>query len=238
MEVHFISDLHLDPAQPELGEIFLRYLEQRAPAARQLYILGDLFEVWAGDDVSADLYPRELSALQALAQGGTAIGFIAGNRDFLCGPEFCRRSGASLVQEPLIIRLPDKSRAVLLHGDVLCTDDRSYQLFRRLVRNRLVQAAYFRLPRRWRARLVRRIRSDASRVTQSKKPLIMDVNRDAVDRCFEAHDVECIIHGHTHRPATHECGAGRERIVLADWSVERGEVLIADAAGLRRETLN
>lgn len=238
MRVHLISDLHLEPGQHDLNAVFRRYLAGPAREAETLYILGDLFEVWAGDRVSASDYAADIDALAGLAAAGTAIRFIPGNRDFLCGRQFAAAAGLTLAAEPEPLTLPDGRRALLLHGDTLCTDDRGYQRFRRVVRHPGVQRVYFALPLAWRRQLARRLRAGASRRTGHKPPAIMDVNEQAVGACFERHGVDCLIHGHTHRPATHRYAGDRERWVLADWRAGRGEALVADARGLSRLALS
>ncbi len=238
MSFHFISDLHLHPERPGLSEIFLRYLAGPARDAQRLYILGDLFEVWAGDEVSLPDYATEIAALNAVRQSGTAIYFIAGNRDFLCGQRFAQASGCEILREPQSIELPDGRTALLLHGDRLCTDDHAYQRFRRWVRNPLVQRAYFALPSAVRRRLVTAIRGKASRTVSTKPLEIMDVNETSVAQLFAQTGVALMIHGHTHRPQDHNYKTGQQRMVLADWSQETGEVLIVDSGKTRRQTLS
>lgn len=237
MTAHLISDLHLDPRRPGLRDIFLRYLRDQAPNAQRLFILGDLFEFWAGDDVGCAAYSTELSALSQLAASGVEIRFIAGNRDFLCGRRFAQQAGLRALTEPFIWPLPDGRRAVLMHGDTLCTDDADYQRFRRVVRNRAVQAAFLALPRRLRGRIAQGLRDRASRAGGPKNSMIMDVNESTVAQTFSRHRVDVLIHGHTHKPATHHYANGLERWVLADWSEDRGEVLRVDAQGLHRLAL-
>ncbi len=237
MALHFISDLHLDPGRPGIGAILRRYLAGPATEAEALYILGDLFEVWAGDDVTAALYAQDIQAIRALSDRGCQVFFLPGNRDFLCGRHFARSAGLRIVEEPLRLRLPDGGDTLLLHGDLLCTDDIAYQRFRRWARNPLVRGVYGLLPRRSRQRVVDRIRNRTTAHMATKSARIMDVNDDTVAAWFDRHAVRRMIHGHTHRPADHQDGQGRARIVLADWSETAGEVLIAGPDGLTRERL-
>ncbi len=236
--IHFIADLHLDPRRPELGRLFLAYLAGPAREASHLYILGDLFEVWAGDEVSVEHYPNEIRALKELADQGVEIHFICGNRDFLCGPDFARAAGLKIVREPCSAELAGH-RLILMHGDVLCTDDVAYQRFRRVVRMAWLQNLYSLLPKTLKLRLVRRIRGQTSKATRRKPQDILDVNPQAVTQLMSAHaDRQVLIHGHTHRPADHALPEGRWRLVLADWSEQAGEVLILDRQGWRRQPLD
>ena len=238
MIVHLLSDLHLDPEQPAISAIFQRYLAGPARDADQVYILGDLFELWAGDDVSSQDHFTDISAIRQLTDSGTQVIFIAGNRDFLCGRRFARAAGVRRRQEPLRLALPDGRHALLLHGDRLCSDDIAYQRFRRIVRNPLIQGLYFSLPAAARRGIARRLRSRTGRAIADKPAQIMDVNEATVADTFRRHECRLIIHGHTHRPQTHRYADGRERWVLADWHPDAGEVLVAAPGGLSRMTLN
>lgn len=237
-QVHFIADLHLDPARPALSQLFQQYLAGPARHARALYILGDLFEVWAGDEVSLPLYQSEIQAIRALSDSGVAVYFICGNRDFLCGESFARAAGLELLTEPQVLQC-GASNVVALHGDSLCTDDRAYQRFRRIVRSRWVQALYSLLPLSTKARLVSRIRSKTRQATRLKATDIMDVNADAVEDLLQRHPAcPLMIHGHTHRPADHQLGNGRHRLVLADWHDTRGEYLCLRQDGWQRHPIS
>jgi UDP-2,3-diacylglucosamine hydrolase len=201
----------------------MRFLDGPATRADRLYILGDLFEVWIGDDALSETAKRVAEALQRLRAGGTACSFIHGNRDFLLGEDYARKAGLELLPEMTVVDLYG-TPTLLLHGDTLCTDDVAYQAFRRQSRNPDWQAGILALPAEERMRLARNAR-DASRAhTGSAAMSIMDVNETAVIRAFQEHGVHRMIHGHTHRPAVHrhrlDDGETGERIVLADWYTE------------------
>lgn len=235
MTTLFISDLHLDASRPDITAQFLSFLDHEARQASALYILGDLFEAWIGDDDPDPDKRRVVAALASLTGAGVKAFLIHGNRDFLIGRRFCRQTGVRLLADGTVIDLYGR-RVLLMHGDTLCTDDHSYQRLRRIVRNPLVQFAMRRLTLRQRQQLAERMRagSKAHIETMDKAaPQIMDVNQDAVRRTFEFYGVDCIVHGHTHRPAIHEVtAAGRKavRIVLGDW-YEQGSVLRWDERG-------
>lgn len=229
MTTLFISDLHLDGSRPDITAQFLELLEHEARQARALYILGDLFEAWIGDDDPDPDKRRVVAALRSLRDAGVECFLMHGNRDFLIGARFCRETGAHLLADGTVIDL--YGRAVLLmHGDLLCTDDHAYQRLRRIVRNPLVQFALRRLSLRQRQRLAQRMREGSKEHIASldeAAPQIMDVNAAAVLRTFARYGVDCMIHGHTHRPAIHEINVdGRRaiRIVLGDW-YQQGSVL-------------
>ncbi len=237
MTLHFIADLHLDPERPRIRGLFLNYLQGPARQAQALYILGDLFEVWADDEVSTPLYAQEIAALASLAASGVAIYFICGNRDFLCGKAFARAAGLHLLSEPWLIE-SGPHRALLLHGDILCTDDVEYQRFRRIVRMPWLQYLYRRLPARSKQAIARRIRGQTQQRTRLKPEDILDVNLHAVDACMAAYpQASLMIHGHTHRPADHPLDSGRQRLVLADWSEAQGEYLSLDPNGWSRHAV-
>lgn len=217
-EYLFISDCHLDPARPEIGEALKHFLQARAPGARRLYILGDLFEVWLGDDDPALAHQAIIESLQALA-ASCDIFFMAGNRDFLVGEAFAARVGMTLLEEPLVLQL-GQSAVALLHGDLLCTDDHDYQRFRAMVRDPAWISAMMAKPLQERQQLAAKLRNDSIAAMSDKSSEIMDVNADAVAECFVENAVDVIIHGHTHRPAVHRHAAERTRIVLGDWSSE------------------
>lgn len=225
-----ISDLHLEPGRPEITAQFLKFLEGPARRAESLYILGDLFEVWLGDDAAGRLGEQIADALRSVSRQGTSVAFLAGNRDFLVGDTYCRRAGMTRLSEPVVLDLHGVP-TVLMHGDTLCTDDRAYQRFRRKVRDPDWQARVLSRPHWWRRLLGRAIRT-VSRVRGRNRPeAIMDVNDEAVTEAFRRHGVNRIIHGHTHRPAVHHVtvdGRPCERIVLGDW-FEQGSVLRLDA---------
>jgi UDP-2,3-diacylglucosamine hydrolase len=238
MTTLFISDLHLSAERPQATRRFLDFLARRAHRARALYILGDLFEVWIGDD-APDAGEREVMAALALLTGhGVACCFMHGNRDFLVGDGFAAATGCRLLQDPTVIAL-DGQPTLLMHGDTLCTDDVAYQEFRAQVRTPqwrdwiLAQS-----PQRRRA-LAAGYRQESRAAGREKANAIMDVNAGEVERVMRAHGVRRLIHGHTHRPAEHRFDLdGRQAVrwVLPDWYAEGG-VLVCDAAGCRLQDL-
>jgi UDP-2,3-diacylglucosamine hydrolase len=232
----FISDLHL-PAQPsKLRDVFIQFLEGPALKAEALYILGDLFEVWIGDDVGLQVYAREVSRLAALTARGVPVYFIRGNRDFLVGSHFAQISGVTLLPDPCVVDLYGKP-TLLSHGDLFCTDDLGYQRWRRFSRNTLAQWCFVYLPITWRKRIATGARSQSDKEKIYKPQDIMDVNAIATASAFETWHTQHMIHGHTHRPADHRDERGHERIVLADWTPQRMEALAVDAHGMRRISL-
>ena len=215
-EILFISDCHLDPSRPDVGRALVGFLERQAPRAAQLYILGDLFEVWLGDDDPVESQQQLIDALQRLAQQ-IPVYFIAGNRDFLLGDDFAARIGMQRLDEPRLLQLGDH-RSLLIHGDTLCTDDHDYQRFRELVRSPQWQSEFLAKPLAERRQIAARLRSESADAMAQKPSEIMDVNQAAVARCFREHEVDTIIHGHTHRPAVHHYDGGLTRYVLGDWN--------------------
>ena len=212
----FISDCHLDPERPQVAAALLQFLQERAAAASHLYILGDLFEVWLGDDDPALEHQPVIDALQRLA-ATIPVYFMAGNRDFLLGRDFSARIGISLLEEPRFLQLGNQ-RTLLMHGDTLCTDDQDYQQFRSMVRNAAWQSEFLAQPLAERQRIAAGLRRDSANAMAQKSGDIMDVNQQAVRDCFEQNRVDTIIHGHTHRPAVHRYGSELQRLVLGDWN--------------------
>lgn len=236
MTTLFVSDLHLDASRPEITACFIRFLEQTAGCADALYILGDLFEVWFGDDDPSPDHREVAAALKACASRGTPCYLTRGNRDFLIGRAYARESGLELLEERTIIELGSE-RALLLHGDELCTDDAAYQRFRRIVRSRWAHRLFFLLPLSVRRGIADRIRS--SSMGKSKPDDITDVNADAVAATMRDAGVRILIHGHTHRPAIHQTRVHDEpalRIVLGDWYTQ-GSVLRWTDSGPQLQTL-
>lgn len=231
----FISDLHLDGERPDITAQFLDFLEREAREARALYILGDLFEAWIGDDDPDPDKQRVIAALRSLTRSGVPVYFIHGNRDFLIGRRFAAATGVKLLRDGTMIELYGK-RVLLMHGDTLCIDDPDYQRLRRIVRNPVVQFVLRCLSLGQRQKLAARMRAGSKAHIESmdrKKPQIMDVNQGAVVRTFETEHADVIVHGHTHRPAVHEVQVGDRvvtRIVLGDW-YEQGSVLRWDDTG-------
>lgn len=234
----FISDLHLDGAWPEVSDQFMSFLEERASKAARLYILGDLFETWIGDD---DDDPHKLKigqALHALSLQGVEMYFMHGNRDFVLGEDFARRAGMKLLGETCVLKL-GKEQVGLVHGDTLCSDDVEYQKFRNMVRNPQWQQSMLARSLEERRAFASQAR-DASRSTMGGKPAeIMDVNQETVEETMLELGVSTLIHGHTHRPAIHQfelAGRPARRIVLGDW-YEQGSVLSWDGSGFELESL-
>ena len=218
-----LSDLHLPNTASPLREAFLRFLSGPARGAAAVYILGDLFEYWIGDDVGLREYAAETAALRALTDGGARVLLMHGNRDFMVGQRFAAATGVELLHDPLRLDLCGQP-TVLSHGDLWCTEDHAYQRWRRLSRNPLGQALYLLLPVSLRLSVARQARAGGRR----KSMAITDVSESAVRAAFAAHGVDRIIHGHTHRPAEHDYqleGSPRRRIVLADWRPGRMEYL-------------
>lgn len=225
--VLFISDLHLAPSRPSINEVFIRFLRGPVREARSLYILGDLFDYWIGDDDRRDeLNEVVIGTLGDTAAGGTQLFFLHGNRDFMLGEAAAERGGFKILNDPSEIDLFGQ-RTLLLHGDTLCTDDTAYQAYRARMRAPLNLRMTRAMPLAWRRVIARTLRARSEHSKRGKPAVIMDVNREAVDALFRAHHYPLMIHGHTHRPArhVHEVDGHRcERIVLADW-YERGSYL-------------
>ncbi len=228
----FISDLHLDAAEPATLAQFRAFLRDEAAACDALYILGDLFETWIGDDDDEPARAGARDALRALTAGGVPCFIQHGNRDFLLGAGFMAASGCTLLPDPTVLAIGGR-RFVLSHGDVLCTADRGYQRFRGLVRNAAFQKCWGMLSLRLRRRLAALARRRSHAYTQRAPESIMDVTPAAVAALLRTTGAEVLVHGHTHRPRMHRLevdGSERTRIVLGDWPL-RGKVLVVDAAG-------
>lgn len=219
MATLFISDLHLDETRPRLVEAFEDFLATQAGGAQALYILGDLFESYIGDDDDAPLNARVARATRKLRDAGVTVYFMHGNRDFLLGRDYAERAGMTLLDDPSVIELSGE-RVLLAHGDTLCTDDVEYLKFRALARDPAWQRAFLAKPLGERRAFAAQARGESRKHTASAKPEIMDVNQSAVEAAMRAHGVRRLIHGHTHRPATHHFdvdASPAERIVLGDW---------------------
>jgi UDP-2,3-diacylglucosamine hydrolase len=242
MTTLFISDLHLDGTHPEITDQFLEFLDREASKARALYILGDLFEAWIGDDDPDADKQRAIRGLRAITQAGVACYLIHGNRDFLIGRRFSKETGVQLLADGTLIDLY-RRRVLLMHGDSLCTDDHAYQRLRRIVRNPLVQFTLRSLSLKQRQKLAARMREGSKAHIESMDraaPQIMDVNADEVIATLMRFGVDCMIHGHTHRPAVHTLRVNEKtatRIVLGDW-YEQGSVLRWDEKGFELATLS
>ncbi|MFB6326966.1 UDP-2,3-diacylglucosamine diphosphatase [Pantoea deleyi] len=227
----FIADLHLCQEEPAITAGFLHFLAREAPHCDALYILGDLFEAWIGDDDPNPLHQQVADALRALP---VPVYFIHGNRDFLLGRRFARASNMTLLPEEQVLTLYGQ-RVLIMHGDTLCTDDAGYLRFRAKVHNPWIQRLFLALPLRIRKRIAARMRADSKQANQHKSQSIMDVNPDAVVATLQRHQVPLLIHGHTHRPAIHTLevqGETAQRAVLGAWH-ERGSMIQLDASGIQ-----
>lgn len=230
-----ISDLHLEEQRPDITRAFLHFLQTRAHQAEALYILGDFFEVWVGDDGMSPFQHDIARALRELSDTGTRIFLMHGNRDFLIGRAFCREAGCTLLKDPSIVRLNGEP-VLLMHGDSLCTLDVGYMKLRRLLRNPLSLLILRNLPLSTRRKLARKLRSESRAQTRMKAREIIDVTPDEVPRIMAEHGVRTLIHGHTHRPAEHTLevsGQSARRIVLGDWD-SQGWALQIDEQGLHQ----
>ncbi|SQI33310.1 UDP-2,3-diacylglucosamine hydrolase [Serratia plymuthica] len=199
MNTLFIADLHLCAQEPAITAGFLRFLRHDAIHAEALYILGDLFEAWIGDDDPEPLHAEIAAELKTLQQAGVPCYFIHGNRDFLLGKRFARASGMHLLPEEKVLELYGR-KILILHGDTLCTDDQAYQQFRRKVHNPLIQKLFLAMPLRWRLKIAAKMRARSRQSNQGKSQAIMDVNPQAVEQAMLSHNVHWMIHGHTPPP--------------------------------------
>jgi UDP-2,3-diacylglucosamine hydrolase len=222
----FVSDVHLgDESVPAIDQ-FLEFLAVHAARAEALYILGDLFESWVGDDDRSGAAQRVCGALRALTAGGVPCFVLHGNRDFLLGSGFSERTGCRLLTDPVVAEF-DGERVLITHGDALCTDDHAYQELRTMVRDASWQRLFLALPLAHREVLADQLRAGSRTHTARTVPIIMDVNSEAVAAAFRAAQVRRMIHGHTHRPGVHDLtvdGAPAQRIVLGAW-YEQGSYL-------------
>jgi UDP-2,3-diacylglucosamine hydrolase len=240
----FVSDLHLDASRPQVTALFLEFLREEASRAEALYILGDLFEAWVGDDMSGEPADSVRSGLKELVASGVPVFLMRGNRDFLFGPRFAEQTGAQLLPDPAVILL-DGEPTLLMHGDLLCIDDLAYQAFRQQVRspewreNFLAQPLAARLAFAEQARAASRQHQEGMK-DDGTLETIADVNPEAVRETLERYGITRLIHGHTHRPAIHSLELGNhrgQRIVLGDWYTQ-GSVLRASADGFELAALS
>ena len=238
MSTLFISDLHLSGERENITELFISFLDKRASKADALYILGDLYEVWPGDDMIQPDYLSSIAKLKQLADNGLPLYVMQGNRDFLMAEKFAEVSGATLIEDPTVIDLYG-TPTLLMHGDTLCTDDVDYQKFRTMVRDPSWKEKFFSLPNEERLAMTTKYRK-VSKVETAKKSMdIMDVNQQAVETVMQEHNIKQLIHGHTHRPAIHDFSIDNDkmkRIVLGDW-FEQGSVLVCDESGCLLESI-
>ncbi|QYJ87398.1 UDP-2,3-diacylglucosamine diphosphatase [Shewanella mesophila] len=218
----FVGDLHLSAERPDILNAFYQFLDQISPECDALYILGDLFEVWVGDDI-AEPFATELAARLKQFSTHTPLYFIHGNRDFLIGKRYATLAGMTLLPEVHRLNLYGKS-AVLLHGDSLCTLDKAYQRFRWFRNQVWAKFIYNHLPKKQRIGIATKLRSKSQQSNQQKSYTIMDVEQTAVNALMDKADVDLMIHGHTHRPFIHHLENERQRIVVGDW-YDQGSVL-------------
>jgi len=236
----FISDLHLCASRPEITKSFIQFLNQTATKARSLYVLGDLFEYWAGDDDTIDEHNTEvIRALHQASQTGVGIFVMHGNRDFLIGTDFCKAAGVTLLQDPTLLTLYNQ-RVLLSHGDDLCTDDVDYMQFKAQVRHPSWIHTFLSKPLAERKAFIASIRARSELEKNVKSSEIMDVNAGAVNALLQTYQYPTLfIHGHTHRPDTHTItldGHHVTRLVLGDW-YEQGSYLRLDANGFENVAL-
>ena len=230
----FISDLHLTIERPHTIKLFLKFMDEVASSTKSLYILGDFVEYWIGDDVDNDVQEHGLRAalyaIKYLAEQGTKVYFMPGNRDFLIGHALSKKYNFTLIDDPTIINIADKP-VLLMHGDTLCIDDLEYQKFREMVRSDTWQSAFLSKPLNEREQIVMQLREKSKAANTTKTMDIMDVNLDFVCETMKKHDVTTLIHGHTHRPAVHDFiveNNAMKRYVLSDWDESGSYLEITD----------
>lgn len=232
-----ISDLHLEEGRPDITRAFLGLLAGRARTAESLYILGDFFEAWIGDDAMSPFQRSICQALRTLSDSGTKVFLMHGNRDFMIGKAFCKAAGCTLLKDPSVVNFNGEP-VLLMHGDSLCTRDEAYMRMRRYLRHSLTLWVLRHLPLSTRHKLARKLRSESRAQTRMKANDIVDVTPDEVVRVMAEFGVQTLIHGHTHRPAVHTVqldGATAQRIVLGDWDRE-GWLLQIDEQGFHLES--
>lgn len=238
MTLLFVSDLHLDGSRPHITELFLRFLAGEARDAEALYLLGDVFEAWVGDDDPGEPGASVCAALKALAESGLPVFLMRGNRDFLYGQAMADRCGARLLPDPCVMDLHG-TPTLLMHGDLLCTDDTAYQAFRRQVRDPAWQDRFLAQPLAARQAFAAQARAASREHQQGVSEAITDVAPAEVLDVMTRYGVRQLVHGHTHRPAVHALevdGRAATRVVLGDW-YEQGSVLRVDAGALRLESM-
>ncbi|MES9905212.1 MAG: UDP-2,3-diacylglucosamine diphosphatase [Sedimenticola sp.] len=237
MDALFISDLHLSLERPAATALFLRFLEERCGSAGNLYILGDLFDAWIGDDDDTPPIPAIREALRAAGSRGTKIHLMHGNRDFLIGERFATETGCSLLSDPTVIEM-QKKRLLLMHGDLLCSDDLEYQQARKFLRSSDFINDFLSKTIKERSLLAAEYRKRSGEVISLKPVDIMDVNWQTVEQYISNHNADLLIHGHTHRPGVHRievAGSEVKRIVLGDWSADQGPCLGISAEGINTQ---
>jgi UDP-2,3-diacylglucosamine hydrolase len=232
MSTLFVSDLHLEAERPDIGNQFIEFLKTEAMEADDLYILGDLFEAWVGDDDPNTHYAKIKMAIRKVVDKGVPVYFMHGNRDFMIGRQFANETGVQILKDPYPVDMYGQ-KALLSHGDALCTDDTQYQRVRLMTRNPDWQASILAKPLKERLRIAEEARRQSLERTLNMTMDIMDVNQDEVRRVIKEHGVDVLLHGHTHRPGIHSIDLGNrkaKRIVLGDW-YRQGSVLRWDLRG-------
>lgn len=239
MTTLFISDLHLSAERPDMTACFLRFMAEDTKNIDALYVLGDLFEMWIGDDEDSPFLQQIKQAFKTLTDSGIPCYFIHGNRDFLIGKRFSQQTGVQLLPEHCVVELYGKP-TLILHGDTLCIEDEAYQRYRKKVHNKFIQWLFFRIPLSRRIKIGEKFRSNSSKNNQMKSQSIMDVTPSEVVRLMQEFHVDQMIHGHTHRPDIHSLTVDNKpasRIVLGDW-YEHGSILVVTPDGYQLETRN
>ena len=232
MQTLFIADLHLSANRPDITKRFQQFMMEEAIHADALYVLGDLFEMWVGDDDQSPFHQTIIQSFRQLTESGVPCYFIHGNRDFLIQSRFAQASGITLLPEEIVIDLYH-TPTLILHGDTLCTLDEKYQNYRKKVHQPWLQKLFLALPLIWRQKIGDNMRQNSQQTNNQKSNRIMDVTPDAVEMAFKCHGVQNMIHGHTHRPNVHHSqlqNTKLTRTVLGDW-YEQGSVLICTPKG-------
>lgn len=231
MTIRFISDLHLEESRPSITRAFFNYLDTLPADTRALYLLGDIFDAWLGDDDDNPFLISIRNKLKEVSERGIQLYFMHGNRDFLVGEDFAQQTGCQLLNDPCVIEHHGK-QYLLSHGDVLCTDDAEYQAFREQIRNPAMQAMLLAKPLSERREIAKQLRQQSGMANSNKAQDIMDVNAQAVDAMMSEYQVDTLIHGHTHRPAIHELADNKRRVVLGDWHDKGWEICLNNTLAL------
>lgn len=238
MNIQFISDLHLTPERPDIVRAFVSYMQEQASQSDALYILGDFFEYWVGDDAMEPFHYDIAHQLKTYTDSGKPLFLMAGNRDFAIGKGFLKMTGATWINDPCPVDLNGET-VLLMHGDLLCTGDQQYLRYRKVIRNPgsgYSSSVSIKLPKK----LAQKLRNNSKKAKSMKSLDIMDVTPEEVVRVMDKYQVKTLIHGHTHRPDTHnvELASGTgQRIVLGDWD-RQGWVLTSDESGLKMEAFD
>ncbi|MDB6096617.1 MAG: 3-diacylglucosamine hydrolase [Francisellaceae bacterium] len=218
MSIIFISDLHLSENHPKISELFFKFLETEAKEAEVLYILGDFFQYWIGEDIINEYDKNIMHKLSEYTASGKTLYFMVGNRDFLIGEKFAKAIGAHLLQDPSLIKVYNKP-IIICHGDSLCTNDKAYQIYRTIVRSPLIKKLFLSFPQKWRRNIAKRIRNISSNKNYDNNNR-GEVAQSAVEKLMTKFNTDILIHGHTHKPCIHQFSLNNKpakRIVLGDW---------------------